>query len=108
MDNAVIEDKELLAIIEKLATGGADYIASRDLGGWDGHEHYLKKDEPEHMVTGWHIERLIQHGFIQGGPGGWRLSDAGRVAFIKSTDEMGDGKLRSAMASHVQERKNGR
>ena len=45
--------------------------------------------------TACNIEQLIQEGWIVSGTGSsyYKLSDDGLKAFLKSTDEMGDGKL---------------
>lgn len=41
------------------------------------------------------LQRLIDEGWLEGyaNGGGWRLSDEGHKAYLRSSDEMGDGKL---------------
>jgi hypothetical protein len=56
-------------------------------------------------VSAAQVEQLNRAGWLHGFPNGcgaW-LSDAGRAQYIKSTDEMGDGKLVSPVegAAHV-------
>ena len=41
------------------------------------------------------FNHMLRHGWLENtaGCGGYRLTDEGRIAYIRSTDEMGDGKL---------------
>jgi hypothetical protein len=54
-------------------------------------------------VTSDQVTRLGREGWIDwfANSGGARLSDAGRLAYIKSTDEMGDGKLLPPVTPNV-------
>lgn len=82
---------EIKNIIEKLAQQGW-IIRTNDLGEYDGHEYMLEYSE-RHNV-GHKLSRLIREGWIEGFNGGFRLTDAGRMAYMRSTDELGDGVLR--------------
>jgi hypothetical protein len=78
-------------VIGKLAQPGW-LICTHDLGGFDGSEYWLEKREGE-RVTGHDIRVLMREGWLESFNGGYRLSDAGRAAYMRSTDELGDGKL---------------
>jgi hypothetical protein len=43
------------------------------------------------------LRRLMEDGWLLGyaNGGGWWLSDEGKKAYLRSTDEMGDGKLKA-------------
>lgn len=55
---------------------------------------------PSHDVTGL-FQEMIREGWLVSSPNGgsYVLSDAGRAAYMRSTDELGDGKLISPRAS---------
>lgn len=81
-------------VIERLAQAGWA-IRSHDLGGHDGHEWRLERAE-SFPLSHADVERLRREGWLapSGAGSNYVLSDAGRLAFIRSTDEMGDGVLR--------------
>lgn len=41
------------------------------------------------------FNHMLHHGWLESttGCGGYKLSDAGKLAYLRSTDELGDGKL---------------
>lgn len=41
------------------------------------------------------VDRLIHYGWLESlaNGGGYRMSDAGKIAYLRSTDELGDGAL---------------
>lgn len=67
-------------------------IRTHDLGGYDGREHWLEKHEGERLNDK-DISDLLRDGWIRSFNGGYELTDAGRAAHMRSTDELGDGKL---------------
>lgn len=76
-----------IAHIAALLAGGAYF---RNVGEWNDVE----------LVAGYRFDRaafnhMLHHGWLVSttGCGGFELSDAGRAAYIRSTDELGDGKL---------------
>lgn len=73
-------------VVEALATG---YAARYE----DGHTLYVTKTAGK--VRPDTLDRLIREGWLEGfaNGGGFRLSDAGLRSYLKSSDEMGDGKL---------------
>jgi hypothetical protein len=73
-------------VVEALATG---YAARYE----DGHDLYVTKTAGK--VRSDTLDRLMREGWLEGfaNGGGFRLSDAGRKSYLRSTDEMGDGKL---------------
>lgn len=58
-------------------------------------ENYYELRLPAPKIDGETWTRLIHHGWLESMPnGGWyKLSDTGLRAYLRSTDEMGDGKL---------------
>lgn len=74
-------------IIAHLAAGAALRLDSCD------NRYQLVTFHAEVSTT--QVEQLSRAGWLAGFPngGGAWLSDAGRAQYIKSTDEMGDGKL---------------
>ena len=78
-------------VIELLATGWS--LRRVDLGGYDGVEYLIERCEGGVLPE--EIRRLMRAGFLEPYPngGGCRLSDKGLMAYLKSTDEMGTGKL---------------
>lgn len=61
--------------------------------GWNGH----RICGPDTPVTAQEVSFLADHGWLKpmpNGGGAW-LSDDGRKAFMRSTDELGDGELKS-------------
>lgn len=83
---------EIHEIITALACGHT--IRSLDLGEHDGCEYRLVPDAPVELVNGLQIEQMIRDGWLESFNGGYRLTDAGRLEWMRSTDEMGDGELR--------------
>ena len=87
------DQKHLTAeqVVELLATGWS--LRRVDPGGYDGVEYLIERCEG--VVLPEEIRRLMRAGFLEPYPngGGCRLSDKGLTAYLKSTDEMGDGKL---------------
>ena len=78
-------------ILEKLSAGWR--IELEDHGGFDGYGLYLAP--PGRVsVANRDVEELREAGFLETFPSGAAvISDAGRLAFIRSTDEMQDGKI---------------
>ena len=87
---------EIRQIIEKLAQPGWT-IRTNDLGEYDGYEYLLEFSE-RHDI-GNKLSQLIREGWIEGFNGGFRLTDAGHKAYMRSTDELGDGALRPPLES---------
>jgi hypothetical protein len=83
-------DPEVKRVVEALATGFT--IRVEDLGGYDGHDYWVDKSERFRLIPP--LDVLIRDGWIEGGGGStWKLTDKGRKAYLRSTDELGDGKL---------------
>lgn len=86
-----MEQKELTTearnALELLASG---YSFRRDTDGFGGElvKHGMDIDSTT-------FNELVLAGFVDGTPNGMaaRISDKGKRAYIKSTDEMGDGKV---------------
>lgn len=78
-------------VVELLATGWS--LRRHDLGGYDGTEYRVEKNAGEVLPE--EIRRLQRASFLESYPSGcdYRLSDKGHRAYLKSTDEMGDGRL---------------
>ena len=81
-------------VVELLATGWS--LHRHDLGGHDGVEYRVEKCAGEVLPR--EIRRLYSAGFLESYPSGcgYRLSDKGHKAYMKSSDEMGNGKLEIA------------
>lgn len=49
----------------------------------------------EHRFDHVAFNHMLKHGWLEStaGCGGYRLTEAGRLAYIRSTDELGDGAL---------------
>lgn len=92
---------EVRTLIERLATGFV--IRTEDLGGYDGYDYWVEKSE-RYKLFGSDISRLIQDGWLESFNGGYRLSDDGRKAYLRSTDELGDGKLYSPVPTPAEPR----
>lgn len=88
---------DVRSVIEKLVQSGW-VIRRHDLGEYDGHEYWLEKREGERL-TAFDVQDLVKAGWLEPFNGGFKLSDAGRAAYMRSTDELGDGKLISPGAS---------
>src|SRR5271154_5126368 len=83
---------DLKEVIERLAQTGYS-IVSDDQGGYDGYRIFVRRVE-QYEITGRERDMLIMDGWItQPGASSWVLSDEGRKAYLRSTDELGDGKL---------------
>lgn len=98
METASMELKE---IIEKLASTEGYRINSHYHGGYDSDTYHL--EGPSFNVTNM-VDKMLRDGWIEPAPIGrhLQLTDAGRAAYLRSTDELGDGKLiaPSAGAEH--------
>ena len=86
-------DPELVRIVEAMAHGFqlVDHADNRD---FDGHEYWIEKCEGFPLKIS--IDRLISFGIIEphsGYASGWRLADKWYRAYMRSTDELGDGRL---------------
>lgn len=79
-------------IIGALATGFT--LRCNDNGGYDGYSYVVEKREG-FEITGWLVEKLLREGWVNSRNGWYELTDEGRKAYLRSTDEMGDGKLRA-------------
>lgn len=68
-------------------------LASGYSARWDDRELYVTKSAGR--VRGDTLQRLLDEGWLKGFPngGGFWLSDEGHKAYLRSTDELGDGKL---------------
>jgi len=70
-------------------------ISIDDLGGYDGYEIWIRRTEGM-RISQRELDMLIKDGWLEAyGAHSWQLSDAGKKAWLRSTDELGDGKLRS-------------
>ncbi len=78
-------------VIQKLVQPGW-LIRTHDLGGHDGHEYWLERREGERL-TARDVQELVRDGWLEPFNGGFRLSDAGRKAHMRSGDELGNGEL---------------
>lgn len=80
---------ELRDVIAKLASG---YRIRSESDGFHGYEYTLAGDS--YSVDGL-MAQLVREGWLTSTPNGaaYVLSDAGLKAYMRSTDEMGDGKL---------------
>lgn len=76
-------------VVQHLASGWS----LRDHGshGYDGPDYWMSRTAGR--VRGDTIERLIREGWVQSYNGGFSLTDEGHRAYMRSTDELGDGKL---------------
>lgn len=80
--------ESLPEIVQHLATGK---IIRREQEGHDPADYWLEIGRfkiPDNL-----IERMIREGWLQSFNGGYRLTDAGHAAYMRSTDELGDGRL---------------
>lgn len=88
-----VDKGELLPVAGEFAetvghlASGARLRYTRD----DGLELVLPVKQPDGVT----ITRLIHHGWVvsTAGCGGYQLSNAGLQAYLRSTDELGDGAL---------------
>jgi hypothetical protein len=81
--------------IERLAQ--PDYLVRiENQGEYDGYRIWIKRTEGIE-ITQRELDMLIINGWLEpyGAQGGYQLSDEGKKAWLRSTDELGDGKLRS-------------
>ena len=91
---------DLRRVVEALATGFK--IRVEDLGEYDGHDVWIEKCERFRCPVA--LARLLQLGVIECHPThahGWRLTDAWHRAYMRSTDELGDGKLYAPSEDHT-------
>lgn len=83
--------KNAAALLGKLAEAGDPWTwAIRGESNEDGYTYSLAKHAPLDNPA---FAELMNAGFLRdfANGGGYEISDRGRMAFIKSTDEMGDG-----------------
>ena len=76
-------------IITELASGAR--IVCRDLGGHDGYAYELVRGEI--TLTSSQVNRLIDEGWIYSSNTAYFLTEAGKESYLKSTDELGEGRL---------------
>jgi hypothetical protein len=67
-------------------------IRTEDHGGFDGRDYWLEKREGERL-TDQDISDLLRDGWVRSYNGGYELTDEGRKAYFRSSDELGDGQL---------------
>lgn len=87
-----VADPEVKRVVEALATGFS--IRVEDLGGYDGYDVWVEKREGFRLTVP--LERLTALGVIERHPThahGYRLTDKWHRAYMRSTDELGDGRL---------------
>ena len=77
-------------VVSALACGARIRIES---DGFHGNDYVLQTPAP--AMQGGTFDRLMREGWLESAPNGgsYILSDAGRKAYFRSTDELGDGKL---------------
>lgn len=88
-----VADDELHRVVAALAQGFklTDHGDHRD---FDGPEYWIEKREGFRLTVS--IDRLIALGVIERHPthaSGWVLGDKWHRAYMRSTDELGDGRL---------------
>lgn len=76
-------------VITALAGGGR--IVCKDEGGFDGYSYRLVMSEVE--ISSGQVNRLIDEGWIYGSNTAYFLTDEGKKSYLRSTDELGDGRL---------------
>ncbi len=83
-------ERRMRDAVQDLA-GGACFRRSSDGFHGDDFELVHPTAQPEGDV----FDRLLHHGWLESFPngGGYKLSDAGKLAYLRSTDELGDGQL---------------
>lgn len=74
-------------IIFALAGGSRIYV---EQDGFHGNSYELRDLGIE--ICGGTVSRLVSQGWIEG-PNTYRLTDAGFKSYLRSADELGDGKL---------------
>jgi hypothetical protein len=85
---------DLKEVISRLAQPGYA-VRVHDNGEYDGYSVYVERTEGV-QITGRELEMLKADGWIEfDGPRSWKLSDEGRKAWLRSSDELGDGVLRA-------------
>ena len=78
--------------IERLAQSGYR-VCVDDNGGYDGYSIWIRRTEGM-QITQRELEMFVKDGWLTPyGSNGYELSDAGRCAYLRSTDELQDGKL---------------
>ena len=77
-------DREVIA---ELASG-ARIIATDEGDGWS--YKLIHKEVP---ITGSQVVQLLDEGWIYSSNTAYFLTDEGKQAYLKSTDELGDGRL---------------
>lgn len=88
-----VADPELRRVVEALATG-FKLVDHSDCRDFDGPEYWIEKCEGFRLTVS--IDRLIQLGVVVHHPThahGWVLGDKWHRAYMRSTDELGDGRL---------------
>lgn len=81
-------------IVQALASGAV----IRTDGGRDHDppDYILDSGSPRVLDTT--VVNMIRDGWLESFNGGYRLTDAGKCAYMRSTDEVGDGKLVAPMS----------
>jgi hypothetical protein len=87
-------------VISRLAQPGYS-IRTYNNGEYDGYSIYVERIE-RMEITRRELDMLIKDGWVERPfASGWYLSDEGRKTWLRSTDELGDGKLRSPASGEV-------
>ena len=85
---------EIVEIVAALAGG---YVIRTEIDEHD-REYFLDPPGARRLVAE-QVSRLIREGWLESFNGGYRLSDDGKKAYLRSTDELGNGKLVAPFAS---------
>src|SRR5271170_1323136 len=68
-------------------------IVIDDLGEYDGYEIWIRRTEGM-KISQRELDMFVKDGWLETyGAHGYQISDEGRKAWLRSTDELGDGKL---------------
>lgn len=86
-----------LELIREMA--GGSFISVKDLGGWDGYEYELRRAGK--LITSSQLNRLIDAGWLRSSNTAYFLTDEGMKSFLRSTDEIGDGRLVAPQGGRV-------
>lgn len=74
-------------IVQALASGA---VIRTEIDGYD-RDYRLDRGSPRVLSTT--VVNMIRDGWLESFNGGYRLTDGGKKAYLRSTDELGDGKL---------------
>jgi hypothetical protein len=86
--NKLPDTTNIAEMIQALASGA---VIRSESDGYDGPDYFLDMGSPR--IRGDVIEKMIREGWLSSFNGGYRLTDEGLKSYLRSTDEMGDGKL---------------